>query len=115
MSVITVETLLSDVKRLVIRLQRHDTAADSLIDQAKALKEKTESQATFPADPEDADFSAADSNEEGERASQQWEPPTHNDNDNNNDDGANSQGRSGGVVRVYGVYVGYLSCYLHID
>ena len=110
MSVITVETLLSDVKRLVIRLQRHDTAADSLIDQAKALKEKTESQATFPADPEDTDFSAADSNEEGERASQQWELPAHNDNDNN-DDGANSQGWSGVFARVYDVYMGYLSIF----
>lgn len=64
MSTITVETLLSDVKRLVIRLQRHDTAADSLIDQAIALKKKTESQATFPVDPDDAEF-AVETNEEG--------------------------------------------------
>jgi len=71
MSTITVETLLSDVKRLVIRLQRHDTAADSLIDQAIALKKKTESQASCPADPEDTEFSAAESNEEG--GASQWE------------------------------------------
>ena len=71
MSTITVETLLSDVKRLVIRLQRHDTAADSLIDQAIALKKKTESQSTCPADPEDTEFSAAESNEEG--GASQWE------------------------------------------
>jgi len=71
MSTITVETLLSDVKRLVIRLQRHDTAADSLIDHAIALKKKTESQATCPADPEDTEFSAAESNEDG--GASQWE------------------------------------------
>ena len=75
MSTITVETLLSDVKRLVIRLQRHDTAADSLIDQAIALKKKTESQATFPVDPDDAEF-AAETNEDGGGASL-WESAPH--------------------------------------
>ena len=70
MATITVEALLSDVKRLVIRLQRHDAAADSLIDQTIALKKKTESQATYPTDPDDAEFSA-DSNEEA--GATQWE------------------------------------------
>jgi hypothetical protein len=63
----TVEALLSDVKRLVIRLQRHDAAAETLIDQAEALKKKTESQASFPPDPDEAEFSNADSNEDGMR------------------------------------------------
>jgi len=64
MSTITVETLLGDVKGLVLRLKRHDTAADSLIDQAIALKKKTESQASFPVEADDAEFSRVEENEE---------------------------------------------------